>query len=224
MTQASRKIIISPSLLSADFLHLAEEIERFKNCQNLWLHLDVMDGHFVPNLTFGPTVLKGINKFCTFPLDAHFMVENPEDHAHWFKDVGLTHFTFHWEAIIHHDRFLTWLKSQFPSVGVSLNPSTPLHVIPDYLWKKMDLLLLMSVNPGFGGQSFIPAILDKVKEAREKASRLNPQLMIQVDGGVTTQNSHSLIQAGADNLVAGTAVFGEPQKNYALQVEKLRTL
>ncbi len=214
--------IIAPSLLSADFMDLGTDVARLNGQQDLWLHLDVMDGHFVPNLTFGPTVLKNLNKFSPHPLDAHFMVTNPDDHLEWFKDVGLHNFTFHWEALVHHDRFIQKAKGLYPSVGVSLNPSTPVSAVPDYIFKKVDLVLLMSVNPGFGGQSFIPSVIDKVLHLAEIKRRFGLQFHIQVDGGVTDQNARQLIQAGATNLVAGSFVFGEPSKNYGARVALLR--
>ncbi len=215
-------LIIAPSLLSADFLDLRSELQRLEGESDLWLHLDVMDGHFVPNLTFGPTVLKGLKNASKHPLDAHFMVTNPDDHLEWFKDVGLHNFTFHWEAVTHHDRLIQKAKTLYPSVGVSLNPSTPVSVIPTYLLKKVDLVLLMSVNPGFGGQSFIPEVIDKVQELNSLKSQHGLNFQIQVDGGVTDKNAAQLFAAGATNLVAGSFVFGEPQKNYSNRISLLR--
>lgn len=215
-------VIIAPSLLSADFLDLKTDLQRFEGEKNLWLHLDVMDGHFVPNLTFGPTVLKGIKTVSKHPLDAHFMVTNPDDHLEWFKDVGLHNFTFHWEAVTHHDRFIQKAKSLYKSVGISLNPSTSVTAIAPYLLKKIDLILLMSVNPGFGGQSFIPEVADKILELQKMKTQHGLTFQIQVDGGVTDKNAHSLIAAGATNLVAGSFVFSEPQKNYGARIAQLR--
>lgn len=215
-------VIIAPSLLSADFLDLKTDLQRFEGEKNLWLHLDVMDGHFVPNLTFGPTVLKGIKTVSKHPLDAHFMVTNPDEHLEWFKDVGLHNFTFHWEAVTHHDRFIQKAKSLYKSVGISLNPSTPVSAIAPYLLKKIDLILLMSVNPGFGGQSFIPEVADKILELQKIKTQHGLTFQIQVDGGVTDKNAHSLIAAGATNLVAGSFVFSEPQKNYGARIAQLR--
>jgi ribulose-phosphate 3-epimerase len=215
--------IVAPSLLSADFLHLGRDVERLNAVDDLWLHLDVMDGHFVPNLTFGPTVLKGLKGLSRHPLDAHFMVTNPEDHLEWFKDVGLHNFTFHWEAATHHDRFIQKAKGLYPSVGVSLNPSTPLSAVPDYIWKKIDLVLLMSVNPGFGGQSFIPEVAEKVRGLAAFKAKHGLGFHIQVDGGVTDQNAAALVRDGATNLVAGSYVFSEPAKDYGARVARLRT-
>lgn len=215
-------VIISPSLLSADFLDLKSDIERLNQIDDLWLHLDVMDGHFVPNLTFGETVLNKIKTVSKHKLDAHFMVTDPDFFADSFKDVGLHNFTFHWEAITHHDRLISKLKTMYPSVGISLNPSTPLSVVPSYIWDKVDLVLLMSVNPGFGGQKFIPEIVDKVIELDKVRHTGNHKFQIQVDGGITDQNAGYLIQAGANNLVAGSYIFSAPNKDYASRVNKIR--
>ncbi|MFP5458903.1 MAG: ribulose-phosphate 3-epimerase [Bacteriovoracia bacterium] len=215
-------MIIAPSLLSANFLELGSELRRLETEKDVWLHLDIMDGHFVPNLTFGPTVLKNIRTVSKLPLDAHFMVTNPDAHLEWFKDVGLHNFTFHWEAEVHHDRFIQKAKSLYPSVGISLNPSTPLQVIPDYILKKVDLVLLMSVNPGFGGQSFIAETVEKVRDLAAKKTKLGAHFEIQVDGGITDAVSASLASAGATNLVAGSYIFNEPSKNYSARIAKLR--
>lgn len=215
-------VIIAPSLLSCDFTQIGEELKRLNSSKDIWLHLDIMDGHFVPNLTFGAPVMKNFKKHSSHPLDAHFMVTNPDDHLDWCKDIGLHNFTFHWEAVTHHDRFIQKAKELYPSVGVSLNPSTPLSVIPLYLLKKIDLILLMSVNPGFGGQSFITGVMDKIKELHALKQQHGLKLMIQVDGGVTDQNAAALIQAGANNLVAGSYVFSEPQQNYETRITSLR--
>lgn len=214
--------IISPSLLSADFLELKKDVERLNAIDDLWLHLDIMDSHFVPNLTFGEPVLNKVKTVSRHKLDAHFMVTNPDFFADTFTSVGLHNFTFHWESTVHHDRFISKLKGLYPSVGISLNPSTPLEVVPKYIFGKVDLVLLMSVNPGFGGQKFIPEIVDKVT-ALDKIRRENYfKFQIQVDGGVTDQNAHQLIKAGANNLVAGSYVFSAPEKDYLSRVSKIR--
>ncbi len=215
-------VIISPSLLSADFMDLKTDLERLNSIDNLWLHLDIMDGHFVPNLTFGEPVLKNIKSVCKHKLDAHFMVTNPDFYADAFKGLGIHNFTFHWESIVHHDRFIQKLKEIYPSVGISLNPSTPVSVIPEYLLGKIDLVLLMSVNPGFGGQKFIPEIVDKVIELDKIRHENKLKFQIQVDGGVSDQNAGYLIQAGANNLVAGNYIFSEPNKDYLSRVNKIR--
>lgn len=215
-------VIISPSLLSADFLDLKKDIERLNQIDDLWLHLDIMDSHFVPNLTFGEPVLNKLKTVSKHKLDAHFMVTNPDFFADSFKDVGLHNFTFHWEAEYHQDRLISKLKSLYPSVGISLNPGTPLSVVPKYIWGKIDLVLLMSVNPGFGGQKFIPEIVDKVIELDQIRHQNKFNFQIQVDGGITDQNAGYLIQSGANNLVAGSYIFSEPNKDYLSRVNKIR--
>lgn len=215
-------VIIAPSLLSVDFLELKTELERLNQIDDLWLHLDIMDGHFVPNLTFGEPVLNKVKTISKHKLDAHFMVTDPDAYADTFKNVGLHNFTFHWEAVIHHDRLIDKLKSMYPSVGISLNPSTPLSVVSKYLLGKVDLVLLMSVNPGFGGQKFIPEIVDKVIELDQIRHQNNFKFQIQVDGGINDQNAGYLIQAGANNLVAGSYIFSAPNKDYQSRVNKIR--
>lgn len=215
-------VIISPSLLSANFLNLESEINAFSSAKNLWFHLDVMDGHFVPNLTFGPMVLDKIKTISKHKLDAHFMVTNPGDYVTWFKEVGLTNFTFHWEAVTHHDRMIKLVKENYKSVGVSLNPSTPVEVIPDYLLKEIDLILIMSVNPGFGGQRFLPSCLDKIKKLNDKKKKLKAHFQIQVDGGINNKNAPELVKAGAGNLVAGSYIFKNKPSDYVKAVNSLR--
>ena len=215
-------ITISPSLLSADFLELKADIERFNSIDDLWIHLDVMDSHYVPNLTFGEPVLNKIKNITKHKLDAHFMVTDPDFFVENFKNVGLHNFTFHWEAVTHHDSLITKIKSMYPSVGISLNPGTPVSAVPKYLLGKIDVVLLMSVNPGFGGQKFIPEVIDKVIELDKIRHENNFNFQIQVDGGVTDQNAGYLIQAGANNLVAGSYIFSAPEKNYIERINKIR--
>lgn len=215
--------IISPSILAADFLNLKDEISRLDSCENLWIHLDIMDGHFVPNLTFGAPVINKIKNITKHKLDAHLMVTNPEEHIEALKSCGLHNFTFHWEAVIHHDRFITHLKSHFPSVGISLNPSTEIKLIPEYIFEKVNLVLIMSVNPGFGGQSFIESSKDKIKYLQNLKTSKNLNFEIQVDGGVTDLNSKELIKCGATNLVAGSFIFGDKDKKYVERINLLRS-
>lgn len=213
---------VSPSLLSADFLNLQAEIETFNDEKDLWFHLDVMDGHYVPNLTFGHTVLKNIKSITAHKLDAHLMVSNPEDYVDAFKDLGLHNLTFHWEACLHQDSMISRIKKLYPSVGVSLNPATPLSSIPEYLLSQIDVLLIMSVNPGFGGQSFIQGVVDKISAADEIRKRLGLSFKIQVDGGVTDKNAEMLRKSGADVLVAGSYIFGAGREHYSERIESIR--
>ena len=215
-------IIISPSLLSADFMDLKTDLERLNPIDDLWLHIDIMDSHYVPNLTFGEPVLNKVKNICKHKLDAHFMVTNTDFFVDNFKNLGIHNFTFHWEAVTHHDRMIAQIKSMYPSVGISLNPGTSLATIPKYILGKVDLVLLMSVNPGFGGQKFIPEIVDKVIELDRIRHENGFKFQIQVDGGINDQNSGYLIQAGANNLVAGNYIFSEPNKDYLSRVNKLR--
>ncbi|MEX0798320.1 MAG: ribulose-phosphate 3-epimerase [Bacteriovoracaceae bacterium] len=215
-------ITISPSLLAADFLNLQKEIESFEAAKDLWFHLDVMDGHFVPNLTFGHTVLKNLSQVTKHKLDAHLMVSKPEDFIESFSSLGLHNFTFHWEACAHQDSLIAQLKKVFPSVGVSLNPATPIESIPAYIFEKIDLLLIMSVNPGFGGQSFIEGVTEKIEKARAIKKERGLNFHVQVDGGVTNKNSDFLIEAGATNLVAGSYIFGANSSEYLKRIDSLR--
>jgi ribulose-phosphate 3-epimerase len=214
--------IISPSLLSANFLNLEEDLKKLNHVNDLWIHLDIMDGHFVPNLTFGEPVLKNLKTITPHKLDAHLMVSNPDFFADQFATLGLHNFTFHWESVIHHDRLISKLKSIYPSVGISINPSSPLDLIPNYIFEKIDLILLMSVNPGFGGQQFLPSVFDKIKKLKDLKEKSHLNFQIQVDGGVSELNAQKLISAGANNLVAGSFIFSEPNKNYQERINKLR--
>lgn len=214
--------IIAPSLLSADFLNLADEIKKFDGISNLWLHLDIMDGHFVPNLTFGAPVLKNLHSITKHKLDAHLMVTNPADYVEAYKKIHVHNFTFHWEAVTHHDRLIQELKNNFSSVGISLNPSTPIEEIPDYILKKIDLILIMTVNPGFGGQTFIEGCVDKIKKLDQFRSLHGLDFQIQVDGGINDSNAKLLVDSGADNLVAGSYVFSAPNGDYKSRIEQLR--
>ncbi len=217
------ELIIAPSILSADFLNLQQDLAVLENEKNLWWHLDIMDSHFVPNLTFGTPVLKNLNKITKHPLDAHFMVTNPDFFIENFKDINIHNFTFHWEAATHHDRLLSKVKEYYPSVGISLNPSTPVQVIPDYIFEKIDLILLMSVNPGFGGQKFINSVYDKISYLNKIKKEKNLSFHIQIDGGVDSSNAKKLIETGATNLVSGSYIFGpEDKKEYSKRFQSLR--
>ena len=212
--------IISPSILAANFLQLEKEIKAFDQLENISFHLDVMDGHYVPNLTFGHTVLKNLKSITNHKLDAHFMVTNPQVYIEQFRDIGLHNFTFHWETVTHHDNIITEIKKTYPSVGISLNPGTAVTVIPDSILERVDLILIMSVNPGFGGQAFIEDSIARVKYFNDKRTKNNLSYKIQVDGGINNMNSQKLIQAGANNLVAGSYIF--KKTNYTEAVTSLR--
>lgn len=210
-------VMIAPSILSADFGRLREEAAALEQAGADWLHYDVMDGHFVPNLTFGAGVLKSLRPYVKLPFDVHLMVQNPDKMIPWFVDAGANILTVHAEACRHLDKTLDLIKSCGLSAGVSLNPATPEYIL-EYVLDKTDLILVMSVNPGFGGQSFISAQLDKI--ARIKEMIKGRDIKIEVDGGINPKTSAECIAAGADVLVAGTAVFagGDYKKN----IEALR--
>lgn len=224
-----KKITIAPSLLSCDFLNLQKDLDAFKDIGthkdnfNLWFHLDVMDGHFVPNLTFGHPVIEQLGKVVLphHKLDAHLMVTNPAFYIETLKSFNIHNVTFHWETTAHHDRVLASIKEHYPSAGISLNPATSVDLVPDYILSKVDLVLIMTVNPGFGGQKFIEAGLDKIKKLSERRARLGANFSIQVDGGVNDQNASKLIASGADNFVAGSYMFKEGRENFRSQIAKL---
>ena len=214
--------IISPSLLACDFLNIEPELNAFSGVKNMWFHLDIMDGHFVPNLTFGHPIIELITKKATHKCDAHFMVTNPEFHGETLKNSGLHNFTFHIEATPDSLGLIKKLKAYYPSVGISIKPNTPTSALTDDILKAIDLVLVMSVEPGFGGQPFMPAAFDKIKELKSRRESLNANFQIQVDGGVTDQNARALITAGADNLVAGSYIFKTTKDKYAEKIESLR--
>jgi len=214
--------IISPSLLACDFLNIESELNSFSGIENLWFHLDIMDGHFVPNLTFGHPIIELIVKKSPHKCDAHFMVTNPEFYGESLKNSGIHNFTFHFEAILDSLSFIKELKDIYPSVGISIKPNTPTHKLSDDILKLVDLVLIMSVEPGFGGQSFMPSAYEKIRELKQRRTNLNSNYQIQVDGGVSNMNAKQLIEAGADNLVAGSYIFKNPQDKYKISIESLR--
>jgi ribulose-phosphate 3-epimerase len=215
--------IISPSLLSCDFLNIEPELKAFDSAKDFWFHLDIMDGHFVPNLTFGHPIIEKICKATTQKCDAHFMVTNPEFHAETLKDSGIHNFTFHHEAVLDSLSLIKTIKADYPSVGISIKPKTAVSKLSDEILKAVDLVLVMSVEPGFGGQSFMPEAYDKIRELKQRREKLGAHFQIQVDGGVSDQNAKELIKAGADNLVAGSYVFKKGKDHYLAAVESLRT-
>ena len=215
-------VTISPSLLSCDFLNIEKEIRPFENFPNFWFHLDIMDGHFVPNLTFGPPIVKLISQKTKQKLDAHCMVSNPEWHMNAYKDMGLHNFTFHLEACEDSLKLVRMAKKIYPSVGISIRPGTDVSEISNELFRNINLLLLMSVEPGFGGQSFLENTYLKLEQIQKKKNELNLKLEIQVDGGVSDKNAKKLIEHGVTNLVAGSYIFKAGPSEYEQRVNSLR--
>jgi len=198
--------IIAPSLLAADFANLERDIKMINESQSDWFHIDVMDGVFVPNISFGQPVLKAIAKHAEKPLDCHLMIIDPDRYIKDFADLGAQYITVHFEACNHLHRTIQLIKSYNVKAGVVLNPHTSVAVLKDMI-QDLDLVLLMSVNHGFGGQKFIERTYSKVKELRDLAEKFNPNLIIEIDGGVNKDNAPKLVEAGANALVAGSFIF-----------------
>ena len=201
---------LSPSLLSADFTDLKSEIEVLDKKGVKYLHLDVMDGMFVPNISFGPMIIKQLRPLTNMVFDVHLMIEEPDRYVQNFKDAGADILTVHYEACKHLHRTISYIKSLGMKAGVSLNPATNIDVL-DYVLEDLDLVLIMSVNPGFGGQSFIPSAIDKIKNLKEKIIKRNLNVIVEVDGGVKTTNVKDVIEAGADLIVSGSDVFADKE-------------
>jgi len=214
-----KKIQISPSILSADFSQLGNEIKRLEEGGADMIHVDVMDGHFVPNLTIGPPVIKALRKQCSIKFDVHLMISPVHKYIEAYADAGADIITIHPEATNNLDESISKIKSLNKKVGISLNPESKLDLITNYL-EKIDLVLIMSVNPGFGGQKFMPEVLDKVKQLKDIKSKRNMNFDIEIDGGINFDNCQSAIEAGANILVSGTTVFksnnGDIKKNINL--------
>jgi ribulose-phosphate 3-epimerase len=207
---------IAPSVLSADLSRLAEQVAAAVDGGADWLHVDVMDGHFVPNLTFGAPVIRALRKVSDLPLDVHLMVERPEHYIDEFADLGVATFTFHPEATVHVQRQLALVRERGMLAGLALNPATPLGRIEE-VTDDLDLVLVMSVNPGYGGQSYIPHATDKIARVRALLERHGSPAVLEVDGGITTATIGDAWRAGARAFVAGTAVFGEPDPAAAVR-------
>jgi ribulose-phosphate 3-epimerase len=201
-------MILAPSILSADFGRLADEVARVERGGAGVIHVDVMDGHFVPNLTLGPPVVRSLRKATRLPLDCHLMIENADRYLDAFVDAGASWISLHVEALTHLQRALAHVRARGVRAGVALNPSTPLGVLEEVL-PDVDYVLVMSVNPGFSGQTFLPASLDKVRRLRAQVQARGLAVSIEVDGGVDVTNARALCEAGAEVLVAGQAVFGQ---------------
>ena len=206
VTPKKMKHIIAPSILSADFANLQRDIEMLNESEAQWIHVDVMDGVFVPNISFGFPVLKAVKKYAKKPLDVHLMIVNPEKYIQEFASAGADIITVHYEACPHLHRVIQMIKAAGCQAGVALNPHTPVEVLKDIL-ADVDMVLVMSVNPGFGGQQFIPNALSKIKALKQMAQLYHPNLLIEVDGGVNEHNIASLLSAGATAIVAGHAIF-----------------
>jgi ribulose-phosphate 3-epimerase len=212
---------IAPSVLSADLGHLPEQIERAAAGGADWLHVDVMDGHFVPNLTFGAPVVRALRRLTNLPLDVHLMVERPERYLGEFADAGANVFTLHPEATVHVQRHLATIRQLGMLAGLALNPSTPVALLEEVI-DDVDLVLIMSVNPGYGGQSYIRQSTDKIRRTRALIDRRGSPAVLEVDGGITSETIAEAWGAGADTFVAGTAVFGAPDPAHAVRELKLQ--
>ncbi|MSN25067.1 MAG: ribulose-phosphate 3-epimerase [Geobacter sp.] len=212
---------IAPSILSADFSRLGDEIRAVEAAGADYIHIDVMDGHFVPNITIGPLVVEAARKVTSLPLDVHLMIENPDQYIPDFAAAGADIIVIHAEAVNHLHRTVQLIKSLGKKAGVSLNPATPLNVL-DYILEDLDLVLLMTVNPGFGGQSFIEACLPKIHSLRAMLDRRGCEAELEVDGGVKASNIASIAHAGANVFVAGSAVFGS--NDYAATISEMKRL
>jgi ribulose-phosphate 3-epimerase len=212
---------LSASILSADFGRLAEQVKQAENAGVDWIHVDVMDGHFVPNITIGPAVTKGLKKVTGLPLDVHLMISNPERYVEDFVRAGADWLGVHVEATVHLERLIQQIKEAGAKATVTLNPATPLNCL-EYVLKEVDMVLLMTVNPGFSGQKFIPAVLPKVRGLRQMIDGQGLDVLIQVDGGVHVDTIGELAAAGADVFVSGSGLFND--KPIADNVRRLREL
>ena len=215
----SSNIVVAPSLLAADFARLGEEVRAIESAGADWLHLDVMDGHFVPNISFGPAIIKALRKHTALPFDVHLMIAPADPYLAAFADAGANHIAVHPEASPHLHRSLQAIRALGCKAGVVLNPATPIETIA-WALDLIDIVMVMTVNPGFGGQAFIESQLGKIAALRTLIDSTGRPIALQVDGGITTITAPKVIAAGADTLVAGTAVFGAP--DYATAIAALR--
>lgn len=211
--------MISPSILSADFLHLGKDIEMLNASEADWIHCDVMDGTFVPNISFGFPVIEQVAKIAKKPLDVHLMIVNPEKYIDEMARIGAYLMNVHYEACIHLNRTIQGIKEKGMKAAVTLNPHTPVFLLNDII-QDLDMVLLMSVNPGFGGQKFIPNTINKLKDLKELILAKNANTLIEIDGGVSLQNASLLKKEGADILVAGSAIFNSPNPTKTIELMK----
>ncbi len=215
-----KKLLISPSILSADFSRLGEEIKSVQEAGADWIHIDVMDGHFVPNITIGPMIVAAAKKTAKIPLDVHLMISNPDRYIDEFHAAGADVLTVHVEVSPHLHRTLGYIRDKGMKAGVALNPSTNPDTIK-YVLSQLDVIMIMTVNPGFGGQSFISAMLPKIAAIKEMVDQSGADILIEIDGGVSPTTAPALAKVGADVFVAGSAVFGHPP--YAEVIRELRS-
>lgn len=208
-------IHIAPSVLAADFSHLADQVSKAEAGGGDWIHLDVMDGRFVPNITFGPMVVAAVRKSTKLPLDTHLMIEEADKHLEAFRDAGSDHITVHQEACTHLHRTIERIKELGAKAGVAINPATPCSTLTEII-ADVDLVLIMSVNPGFGGQTFVQGTLKKLREMKSMIKASGRDIRLEVDGGIDSRTAALVTQAGADVLVAGTSIFGSPDINQAI--------
>jgi ribulose-phosphate 3-epimerase len=213
--------LLAPSLLAANFLNLEKDIKMVNDSQADWFHVDVMDGHFVPNISFGFSIISQIKSIATKPLDVHLMISNPDQYIEEFKKSGADHLTVHYETCPHLHRSIHSIKENNMKAGVVINPHNPVSLLSDIV-ADLDIVLIMSVNPGFGGQKFIPSTYRRISELKELILRRNSKALIEVDGGVDTTNAGKLLEAGADILVAGSFIFGS--ENPAKTIEQLKNI
>lgn len=214
--------IVSPSILSCDFLNLASDLKPLEGEKNLWIHLDIMDGHFVPNLSFGRPIIEGVKEHTSLPLDAHLMVSNPLFHIENLVSLDLHNITFHYEAVDNALEAVTLAKKHYESVGIALKPKTPFRSLSPDLLESIDLLLVMSVEPGLGGQQFMPSSLESVRQAQAQREKKQYSYQIQIDGGINKETAPRALAAGCDNLVAGSYIFNGPSTDYKRKVQSLR--
>tara|TARA_B100000676_G_scaffold196154_1_gene192864 strand:- start:57 stop:722 length:666 start_codon:yes stop_codon:yes gene_type:complete len=219
MAQNNPEVIIAPSILSANFGCLNDEVQAVEQAGADWIHIDVMDGHFVPNITIGPAVVESVRKVTELPLDVHLMIDNADAYIKDFASAGSDIITVHVEACTHLNRTIQLIREQEVRAGVVLNPATPLSSLEEVL-HEIDMVLLMSVNPGFGGQTFIPSMLDKIQNLNDVMSHYENPIELEVDGGIKSENAGKIKDAGASVLVAGSAIFNT--KDYKKAIESLR--